>query len=271
MSVRALSRRAFPYFLVSVGGFLIAYLLLFLFAFPADVLPDDGRVPRVVGKTWSEAVALLDEAGFGALRGQTRFHKTTPADIVLEQDPPAGSLQKRGAEVTLAVSGGQRTATVPEVRGSSQQQARIAIETAGFQFGSVSQEMSTEPRGAVVSSDPEPGTTLELPATVSITLSQGPATVQIPDLTGRTLADARSTIEQLGLRLGGTSTDTSSFLPENTVLGQMPSPGATVSSGANVSLRVSRFPPPPTIQPIQPVAPPPPAPVPPVDSIRREP
>lgn len=269
MTVRALSRRAFPYFLVSAGGFLIAYLMLFFFAFPADVLPDDGRIPRVVGKTWSEAVALLDEAGFSALRGQTRFHKTTPADVVLEQDPPAGSLQKRGAEVTLAVSGGQRTATVPQVKGSSHQQARIAIETAGFQFGSVSQEMSTEPRGAVISSDPEPGTTLELPATVSITLSQGPATVQIPDLAGRTLADARSTIEQLGLRLAGTSTDTSSFLPENTILGQTPSPGATVSSGASVSLRVSRFPP---AQPIQPVAPPAPAPVPPpVDSVRRQP
>ncbi len=249
MKARALSRRAFPYFLVAVGGFLIAYLLLFFFAFPADVLPDDGRVPRVVGKTWSEAVTLLEEAGFSALKGDTRFHKTTPADIVLEQDPAAGSLQKRGAEVTLAVSGGQRTATVPELKGTSQQQARIAIETAGFTFGSLSQQMSTEPRGAVISSDPPAGTTVELPATVSITLSQGPATIQIPDLSGRTLADARSTLEQLGLRLGGTSTDTSSFLPENTIIGQAPAAGATVSAGASVSLRVSRFPAPPSLVP----------------------
>lgn len=255
MKARALSRRAFPYFLVAVGGFLIAYLLLFL-AFPADVLPDDGRVPRVVGKTWSEAVTLLEKAGFSALKGDTRFHKTTPADVVLEQDPAAGSLQKRGAEVTLAVSGGQRTATVPELRGTSQQQAKIAIETAGFVFGSVSQESSTEPRGAVISSDPAAGTTLELPATVSVTLSQGPATVQIPDLSGRTLADARSTLEQLGLRLRGTSTDTSSFLPENTILGQTPAAGATVSSGASVSLRVSRFPAPPPIIVPPPAAPP---------------
>ena len=255
MKVRALSKRAFPYLLVAAGGFLIAYLLLFFFAFPADVLPDDGRIPRVVGKSYDEASAMLEEAGFKALRGQVRFHRTTPADVVLEQDPAAGSLQKRGAEVTLAISGGQRTATVPEVRGTSQQQARIAIETAGFQFGSVSQETSSEPRGAVIATDPVAGTTAELPATVSITLSRGPATMQVPDLTGRTLADARSTLEQLGLRLGGTSTDTSSFAPENTVLGQTPAPGSTVSAGANVNLRISRFPPAPSLQPLPPPLP----------------
>ncbi|HZK78885.1 MAG TPA: PASTA domain-containing protein, partial [Gemmatimonadaceae bacterium] len=85
------------------------------------------------------------------------------------------------------------------------------------------------------------------PATVSIVLSQGPSTIQIPDLTGRTLPDARSTLEQLGLHLGATSRDTSSFAPENTILSQAPAPGATVSAGASVNLRISRFPPPPRV------------------------
>ena len=249
MNARALPKRAFPYVIVSAGGFLLAYLFLFLFAFPADVLPDDGRIPRVVGMTSDDAKAALEKAGFHLLMGQTRFHKTTPEGIVLEQDPPAGSLQKRGAEVTLAVSAGQSTATVPEVKGSTQQQARIAIENAGFQFGSVSQQTSDQPRGAVIATDPAAGTSLDLPATVSITLSQGPSTIQIPDFTGRTLADTRSALEQLGLQLGATTRDTSSFMPENTVLGQFPTPGATVSAGASVSLRVSRFPPPPTREP----------------------
>jgi beta-lactam-binding protein with PASTA domain len=246
---RSLAKRAFPYLIVSVGGFLVAYLLLFFLAFPADVLPDDGRIPRVVGMTFEAAGSTLQKAGFHALRGQTRFHKSTPEDIVLEQDPPAGSVQKRGAEVTLAISGGQATAVVPEVRGSTQQQARVAIENAGFQFGSVSQQTSDQPRGAVISTDPPPGTSLDLPATVSIMLSQGPSSVQIPDLTGRMFADARSALEQLGLTLGAMTRDTSSLMPENTVLSQSPSPGAMVSAGASVSLRVSRFPPVPSLSP----------------------
>ena len=252
MNVRAPLKRAFPYFVVAAGGFLLAYVFLFIFAFPADVLPDDGRIPRVVGMEFDQASSTLEKAGFHALKGQSRFHKTTPEGIVLEQDPPAGSVQKRGAEVTLAVSAGQATATVPQVAGVTQQQAQIAIENAGFAFGSISQQLSDQPRGAVIASDPPAGTTLDLPATVSITLSQGPSTIQIPDLTGRTLADARSTLEQLGLHLGATSRDTSSFMPENTVLGQTPSPGSTVSAGASVNLRVSRFPAPPRLGPIEP-------------------
>lgn len=249
MNARALPKRAFPYLIVAAVGFLLAYVFLFLFAFPADVLPDDGRIPRVVGMSFDDAEKALEKAGFRALKGQSRFHRTTPEGMVLEQDPPAGSVQKRGAEVTLAVSAGQSTATVPEVRGSTQQQARVAIENAGFTFGSISQQTSDQPRGAVIATNPAPGTTLDLPATVSITLSQGPSTVQIPDLTGRTLADARSALEQLGLTLGAMTRDTSSFTPENTVLGQVPAPGATVSAGASVSLRISRFPPPPRLTP----------------------
>jgi serine/threonine-protein kinase len=242
---RTIARRAFPYLIVGVGGFLIAYVALFVFAFPADVLPDDGHIPRVVGMTYDAASTALEKAGFHAIKGQTRFHKTIPEDVVLEQDPPAGSLQKRGADVTLAVSGGQASATVPEVAGSSQQQAKVAIENAGFTFGSISEQTSNLARGAVISSIPPAGTTLELPATVSIIMSQGPSSLQIPDLTGRTLPDARSTLEQLGLRLGATSRDTSSFMPENTVLSQAPAAGAMVSAGASVNLRLSRFPPPP--------------------------
>ena len=253
MNFRALPKRAFPYLIVAASGFLLAYVLLFIFAFPADVLPDDGRIPRVVGMTFDAAGQALDKEGFQALRGETRFHKATPEGVVLEQDPPAGSLQKRGAAVTLVVSGGQSAAVVPQVIGSSQQQARIAIENAGFTFGSVSQQTSDQPRGAVIGTDPIAGTSIELPATVSITLSQGPSTIQIPDLTGRTLADARSTLEQLGLRLGATARDTSSFTPENTVLGQAPAPGATVSAGASVNLRISRFPPPPVYPSTPPV------------------
>lgn len=250
MNPRASLKRAFPYIIVAAAGFLLSYVGLFLFAFPADVLPDDGRIPRVVGMTLDAANSALAKAGFHGLQGQTRYSKVTAEGIILEQDPPAGSLQKRGAEVTLIVSAGQASATVPDVRGTTQQQAQIAIESAGLTFGSVSQQLSDQPRGAVIASDPPAGTTLQLPATVSIMLSQGPATVQIPDLTGRTLADAQSQIEQLGLHLGSTSRDTSSFTPENTVLSQAPAAGSTVSAGASVSLRVSRFPPPPRVTPL---------------------
>jgi len=253
---RALPKRAFPYLLVAMFGFMIAYVGLFFFAFPADVLPDEVRVPNVVGMSYDEAAAALEKSGFPVVKGDTRFHKTTPENQILQQDPPANSLQKRGVDVTVAISGGQRGATVPNVVGLSQQQARIAIENAGFQMGSVMQRTGDQPRGAVIDSEPAAGATLQLPAVVNIGVSQGPATVQLPDLTGRTLADARSALEQLGLQVGGTTRDTSSIQPENTVIGQVPAPGQKISAGGLVNLRISRFPPVPQAVPIDTLVPP---------------
>ena len=250
MQGRALGRRAFPYLVVGVFGFLLSYILLFLFAFPSEVLPDDGRVPTVVGLPFESAVASIEKAGFSAVRGETRFHRSVAKDIILQQDPPAGSLQKRGIDITLAVSGGQRSAVVPDVAGLTEQQARLAIENAGFQFGPVRQQTGEQPRGAVVGSDPPSGDSLPLPAVVRITISQGPSALQLPDLTGRTMADARLTLEQLGLRVGGISRDTSSFQPENTVLSQSPAAGNLVPAGSSVDLRISRFPAPPVVPPI---------------------
>ena len=248
MNWRALTRRAFPYLIAAVGGFLLAYVAVFLFAFPAEVLPDDGILPKVVGKTFEDASAILQKTGFVAQQGESRYHKSIPANIVLQQDPPAGSRQKRGTSVVLALSAGQKTAEVPVTSNMSQQQARIAIENTGLTMGNVTEQLSDQPRGLVVSSSPPAGTRMDLPGAVDIVLSKGPATIQVPDLYGRSVGEARSMIEQLGLRIAGISRDTSSLQPENTIIRQFPEAGKTVSAGGPVSLTVSHFPPPPSIR-----------------------
>jgi len=260
MNWRALPRRAFPYLIAVAGGFLIAYTAVFLFAFPAQVLPDDGILPNVVGKTFEDASAILQKAGFPAQQGDTRFTKNTPANLVLQEDPPAGSRQKRGTTVVLALSGGQKTAEVPVTTNMSQQQARIAIENTGLTMGNVSEQLAEAPRGLVIATSPPAGTQVQLPGSVDIVLSKGPATVQMPDLYGRTVGEARSMVEQLGLRIAGMSRDTSSLQPENTVIRQVPAAGQTIAAGGPVNLTISHFPPPPSIKIDTGISAPPPPP-----------
>ena len=262
MSWRELPRRAFPYLIAAAGGFLIAYTAVFLFAFPAEVLPDDGILPNVVGKTFEDATVDLKKAGFPAQQGETRFSRTVRANVVLQEDPPAGSRQKRGTNVVLALSGGQKAAEVPVTTNMSQQQARISIENTGLVMGNVSEQLSDAARGLVIATTPPAGTKVELPGTVDIVLSKGPATVNMPDLYGRSVGEARSMVEQIGLRIAGVSRDTSSLQPENTVIRQLPAAGATISAGGAVSLTVSHFPPPPSIRIDTGVNAPPPRPLP---------
>jgi serine/threonine-protein kinase len=262
MTWRELPRRAFPYLIAAAGGFLIAYTAVFLFAFPAEVLPDDGILPNVVGKTFEDATIALKKAGFPAQQGETRFSKSVSANVVLQEDPPAGSRQKRGTNVVLALSGGQKAAEVPVTTNMSQQQARISIENTGLVMGNVSEQLSDAPRGLVIATSPPAGTKVELPGTVDIVLSKGPASVNMPDLYGRSVGEARSMVEQIGLRIAGVSRDTSSLQPENTVIRQLPAAGSTIAAGGAVSLTVSHFPPSPSLRPDTGVRTPPPTPLP---------
>lgn len=243
MNWRAAPRNAFPYLMTAASGFLLAYLLIFLFAFPAEVIPDDADVPKVVGLMYADAAQRIEKAGFHAVQGESRFHPRAQEGMVLQQDPPAESNQKRGIDVRLAVSAGQRSAPVPQVTGLSEQQARVAIANAGFDLGTVRREASDQPRGSIIASSPPSGEVLQLPAAVNIVVSDGPAIVVAPDLVGRTLPDARSLLEQIGLRVGAVGRDTSSFQPENTILSQSPPAGQSVSAGGRVNVVVSRFPP----------------------------
>lgn len=104
-------RRGLPYLIVATGAFLLAYVAIFLFAFPSDVLPDEGTLPNVIGLPYEAAAATLEKDGFVALEGERRMHQTAPEGTVLEQDPPAESRQKRGTEVRLVLSAGPQQKT----------------------------------------------------------------------------------------------------------------------------------------------------------------
>ena len=239
MKWRARSRRALPYLIAATGGFLIAYLVVAFVIFPAEIIPDDAVVPNVVGESYDEAVRPLSRAGFTGQRGESRFSPTAAARQVLQQEPPGGSREKRGTVITLHISSGQRTSTVPQVVGSSRQQAVLTIENAGLEMGRIDVVHSDRPAGQVIAMSPSAGQKLTLPARVDITVSRGPATAQVPNLIGQTLPQARTRLQTLGLGVGVVEIDTSSIEMANTVTAQEPGPGQAVVSGALIKLIIS--------------------------------
>jgi serine/threonine-protein kinase len=235
---RATTRRLLPYFLAAAGGFLIAYLVVFLFVFPTAIVPNDGQVPNVVGLTYDDATRRLRDADFEARPGQQIFHASAPQGTVLRQHPAAGRAEARGTHVLLDVSAGQRRGEVPNVVGMTRQQAEVALQNAGFDIGEVVERPSVARRGAVIATAPAAATSLALPASVSIVLSGGVVTVDLPDLIGRPVDDARRALEQLGLTVT-VQVDSSATAAPNTVVAQSPAARRAVPAGASVSLRVA--------------------------------
>jgi serine/threonine-protein kinase len=236
---RDASRRALPYLIAATSGFLIAYMVVAFVVFPAEIIPDDALVPNVVESSYDDAARILSRAGFRAQRGEQRFHATAPSRTVLQQDPPGGSRERTGTVVTLHISSGQRTTTVPRVIGNTRQQAQIAIENAGLEVARVDIEHSDAPAGQVIATRPLAGEQVILPASVTIVVSRGPATAEVPNLVGATLPSARDRLQALGLRVGAVTIDSLSTEPANTVTAQDPEPGRGVPSGQLINLTIS--------------------------------
>lgn len=243
MSFRGRLRRFQPFLIAAVGGFLLAYLIVAFFIFPAGVIPEDVRVPNVVGLTYAEATRQLEQVGLKAERGEQRFHNAAPKGTILDQKPPADSREAPGIKVSLVVSSGQRYGTIPGVIGMSRELALNALETAGFEAGEVSERPSNEPRGAVIDSRPRPGTQAPMPTMVSLLISAGPTTIIVPDVVGRPVSEATILLRQVGLAVGEIAYASGGNAIADAaavVSSQSPPAGSQATAGSRVNMVVGR-------------------------------
>jgi beta-lactam-binding protein with PASTA domain len=236
---RAASRRLFPYAVVAAGGFLLAYLVVAFIIFPPEIVPDDAKVPQVVGLMYDDAVTRLDAAGFKAKTGEERFVELAPKMTVLSQTPPPGSTEPRGTEIVLDVSAGQRQLEVPPVVGLTQTLAQEAIEKAGLEVGEIRERESQSARGAVLETYPPGGQAVSLSTKIDIVVSSGPPAVETPDVVGQSYATARTLLEQVGLRVGDVTVDSLSTSIPSTVISQTPAAGSRVIPGSRISLTIA--------------------------------
>jgi len=128
-------------------------------------------VPNVVGQPYESAASTLFGAGFAVVRQDVEDEAAE--GIVVAQDPAANSLQGRGATITLQVSQGPATSTVPDVTSQAVEQARQGVRDAGFRVQVVDEE-TVDPTldGIVISQDPPGGTELEPGETITLVVGR---------------------------------------------------------------------------------------------------
>ena len=136
---------------------------------------------------------------------------------------------------------GEETTEVPEVLGMRERAARQTLEDAGFEVG-VERQASERPKGKVFEQDPAAGEGLEEGELVTITVSSGPATVDVPDLIGLTENQAGNRLEDEGLRLGEVTQEPSDEIEEGRVTSQSVPEGTPVETGSVVAIALSSGP-----------------------------
>jgi len=231
----------FPILFTAIIGFVVGFAGIAFVLLPGVMQRSEAAVPNVVGLLFSDAAARLSAAGFTAKTGESLFHQTTPKNSVLAQMPAPGVKALKGDEIILDVSLGAKKGAVPDIIGSSRDDAVAALEKAGFDAPTdIVERLNARPRGEVLAVTPAVGTTLTQPATVKLTLSAGPDALGVPSLIGMPLEDALALLGQLGLLAGPSRDDFSGVQPVNHVVSQRPGANAPVSPGSTVTLTISQ-------------------------------
>jgi serine/threonine-protein kinase len=199
--------------------------------------PEQLVVPNVIGRESSTAAQILQNRGF-EVDIVTVVNPDVERDRVAAQDPRPNTTAPEGSTVEIRVSSGPGEAAVPRVVGLPQDEAEQQLRDAGFET-EVQREFSDDVRrGRVIDTSPPAGSTIERGSTVTLTVSRGPEQVDVPDVTGESEENARSTLEGAGLRVGEVTEEESGEEP-GTVIEQSPAAGEQVDRDSAVDLTVA--------------------------------
>lgn len=202
--------------------------------------PPSAVVPNIAGLLLADGLNTVVAAGFNIGPIALAPSTTVGAGRIINQTPAAGGTATLPASVSVTVSTGAGTVSVPNVVNLTQAAATAAITGAGLTLGGVTTGSSaTVPPGSVISQSPIAGTAVSPGSTVSILVSTGPANVTVPSVVNLTQAAATAAITGAGLVVGTTTTANSATVPAGSVISQNPLAGASVAPGSPVALLVS--------------------------------
>lgn len=196
-----------------------------------------GEIPNVLGMDRSAALSSVQSAGFTAV-ADSRYSDSQPRDSVMGTDPPFGQRAPRGSQVAVLVSLGKPVVPEPAA-GQTLAQFEDILRSRTLVPVRAGEEYSSAPVGEIASVRPQPGTEVSPNSQVKITVSKGPKPVTIPDVRGRSEAEATRRLETAGLRVDGTIREFDAGVDGGDVIRTDPPSGQEVPGKTAVKLVVS--------------------------------
>jgi serine/threonine-protein kinase len=139
---------------------------------------------------------------------------------------------------TIFGSGPGDTVEVPALAGQSYSQAQQLADNAGFKVTKDGTKYCDQKKGTVCESDPAKGAEVDRGGTVKLVMSKGPAPTTVPDVEGKSFANAREELQNAGFKVSK-KTQESDQTP-GTVLTQNPNGGGKAPKGTTVVVTVAQ-------------------------------
>ncbi|WP_306183457.1 Stk1 family PASTA domain-containing Ser/Thr kinase [Streptomyces sp. MK5] len=200
------------------------------------------KVPPLLAKTETQARQRLDAAGLEVKDVRHAYSDTVARGTVISTDPEAGTRIRSHDSVALTVSDGPETVKVPALKGRPLGEAQRLLRKAGLEPGMVSRAFSDGvPKGSVISTDPEAGTERHAGSAIAVVVSKG-RPVDVPDVTGEDPDEARSDLQDAGLKVTVAPQRINSEYDKGQVAAQTPAGGGKAAEGDTVTLTLSKGP-----------------------------
>ncbi|MEV8305975.1 Stk1 family PASTA domain-containing Ser/Thr kinase [Streptomyces flavidovirens] len=200
------------------------------------------RVPSLLGQSEKEAAKRLSAAGLDVKEMRREYSETYERGTVMNSDPASRARIRDNGSVTLVVSRGPETVKVPDVEGLPLAEAKGELKKAGLAPGIVTRAFSEDvPQGSVVSTDPRAGTERHPDSAIAMVVSKG-SPVEVPDVTGESVEDATSELEDAGLTVKVASGRVTSQEAAGSVARQSAAEGERLAKGDTITLTVSKGP-----------------------------
>jgi eukaryotic-like serine/threonine-protein kinase len=193
------------------------------------------RVPTLLNLTVPQATAKLDAAGLTLGAQVPKNSPTVPKGHVLSQSVPPGKEVDKGGSVDVTVSAGTQVRVVPDVSSLSLAAATSKLQGLGFKVDPQPQSDSTERKNQVTTTDPLPGNTEPVGATIKVFYSTG--YVVVDSVVGMDVGAATTLLKSHHFSVVRSAVQ--SDAPAGTVTKQNPPGGSREPYGATVVISVS--------------------------------
>lgn len=199
-------------------------------------------VPDTVNQPYEEAVQVLQGLGLYVDISEKKFDQEIPKGNIIAQSVDEGTSVKEGFTISLTVSNGPITTKVPNLLQKELSEAQLILENNQLTIGTVDYVNNDLPKGYILEQDPKPGMSTAEDSVVNLVVSEGKEieTVILPSILGKTLEEARTTLNPLNVYVGNIAYNYSSEYSADTVMSQSTRGGSEVKEGAYINVVISK-------------------------------
>ncbi|MER6623065.1 Stk1 family PASTA domain-containing Ser/Thr kinase [Streptomyces sp. NPDC000931] len=198
--------------------------------------PQTVRVPDLDGYPLNKARELLKDDGLEPGMVTREFSDSVERGSVISTEPGKGTKVRAGSAVALTVSKGSPV-DVPDVTGDDAEDARAELEEAGLKVKIAAERVNSEhDAGRVARQTPGAGRQAAEGDTVTLTLSKGPEMIEVPDVIGDSVDEAKEKLKDAGFDVDEDRGLLGLF--GDTVKGQSVDGGDTAPKGSSITIEI---------------------------------